>query len=197
MAIIHVICTAYKRPIELRHAIDNFLMQTNNRWMLNIIHDGEAPTEIKKIISSYSDLRIKFTETISVNGKHGHPNRKFMLEKIPNLNIDDYVLITNEDNYYVPVFVEYFLEKTKRGDVGLVYCDTIHSYMGYDVLRTQLKENFIDMGSFIVRLDIAKEIGFNHEHLSADGKYAEECAKMCIVKGLKTIHIQKCLFVHN
>jgi hypothetical protein len=79
----------------------------------------------------------------------------------------------------------------------MVVCNTIHSYMKYDILSTQIKENFIDMGSFIVKLDVAQEVGFNHTHVSADGRYAVECLKRCQERGLIPVKINKAIFYHN
>lgn len=195
MSTLHVICTAFNRPIQLRMMIDSFLLQTDGRWKLTVIHDGQASQEIHDIIGWYNDNRITFFETDIVGGSYGHPNRKYMLNQIQG-DKDDFVLITNEDNYYVPAFVEYFLGAcTPR--VGMVYCNTIHSYLKYNILVTKVKENYIDMGSFIVRLAVAKATGFNHAHLSADGKYAEECFQTCRKRGLMPVCINKPLFVHN
>jgi len=194
--ILHVICVAYKRVIPLRILIDSFLTQTNPNWELHIIHDGEAPSEVKSIISLYQDSRITFQETLKVNGHWGHVNRNICLKQL-TLNHRDFVLMTNDDNYYVPKFVECFLKECRRNDIGMVFCDTVHSYLDYDVMRTIIKEDYIDMGSFVVRVDVAKRIGFNHIHLSADGAYAVECANYCRVRKLKITHISKCYFIHN
>jgi hypothetical protein len=53
------------------------------------------------------------------------------------------------------------------------------------------------MGAFIVRADIAKENGFNHDHFSADGTYAEECARSCQRRGASIKKVNKAIFVHN
>ena len=53
------------------------------------------------------------------------------------------------------------------------------------------------MGTFIVRFDIAQKVGFNHDHFSADGVYATECDLYCKARGLRTVYIQRPLFIHN
>lgn len=194
--IVHIISVAYHRAIPLRILIDSFLVQTNPNWRLYIIHDGPPPPAVQSVISSYNDLRIQFTSTPTVKGNWGHPNRKFMLGQIP-LNHRDFVLMTNDDNYYVPTFIEQMLKECRKYDVGFVYCDTLHSYLKYDVLSTEVREGSIDMGAFIVKLDVAKHIGFNHMHISADGLYAVECATFCKLRRLKVVKIPKPLFVHN
>lgn len=193
---LHVICTAYHRPIQLRMFIDSFLLQTNQNWVLHIVHDGNPSIEIEKVINSYEDKRILFTSTKTVNGNYGHPNRKLMLETIIARG-NDYVLITNEDNYYVPVFVEYMLNEADHKSVGIVYCNTIHSFFGYTLHNSRLVERHIDCGAFVVRCDVAKKVGFNGIHHSADGEYAQECKRISDNYGLKIIKIEKPLFIHN
>ncbi|MGD0341565.1 MAG: glycosyltransferase family A protein [Bacteroidales bacterium] len=192
---LHIICAAYKRPIPLRIMIDCFIIQTNPNWQMYVIHDGPTPEDIRHAIAFRDDPRITMIETEEVHGSWGHPNRKLMLEKLP-CNSEDFVLITNDDNYYVPRFVEVFLAQINN-HVGFVFCDTVHSYMIYDVLHTEVKECSIDMGSFIVRLDIAKKVGFQHMHETADGTYAEECAMECTANNLRIVGIRKALYVHN
>jgi len=202
---IHVICAAYQRVvrfstlISLRMLINNFLIQTNPNWELHIIHDGPVTDAMRTMLDFHAgeDPRIHWEFSSKRNGNFGHPNRKIMLEKI-EVNPDDYILMTNDDNQYTPVFVEYFLGKCHPGiEIGMIYCDTVHSYMGYDVLVTRIKTQFIDMGSFVVRADVAKHIGFNYTHEMADGTYAEACAAECIKRELKFVHISKPLFIHN
>jgi hypothetical protein len=175
--------------------IDCFLIQTDGRWQMHIVHDGDAPQDVKDVVSSYDDHRITFIETPKRPGIWGHENRQWALREMPR-NDTDFVLLTNDDNVYIPRFVEYFLEKCTK-DVGFVYCDTVHSYMGYDVLHTRIKECSIDMGSFIVKLDIAKKVGFNYMHEQGDGKYAEDCAVECLTHQLRVVYIPKPLFIHN
>jgi hypothetical protein len=192
---LHIITVAYGRPIQLRTLIDCFLVQTDNRWMLHIIYDGPAPQEVQEVIGLYNDNRVNFYCSEHRNGNYGHPNRRKMLEKL-KAEPDDFILMTNDDNYYVPLFVEYMLQQGTH-TVGIVYCNTTHSHFQYREQVTQLKENFVDMGSFIVMARVAKAAGFKYDDFSADGKYAEECALYCRANSLQTIHVPKCLFIHN
>jgi hypothetical protein len=196
--VLHVIIVAWHRAIPLRIMLDCFLLQSDARWMVHVWHDGPAPQDVKDVMAlpEYQDPRIEYIETPITNGFWGHINRRLALRALP-LNHRDYVLITNDDNYYVPDFVKIFMKEARRGDTGFVYCDTVHSYYQYNLLVSEVKENHIDMGSFIVKLDVAKRVGFNYTHLSADGKYAEECASYCKARRLRIHHIEKPCFVHN
>ena len=193
---LHVICVAYERPIPLQILIGSFIVQTNPNWILHIIYDGTAPKEIIDIVTPFvEDDRVHFYESPERYQNYGHPNRKMMLQTIET-NPGDFILMTNDDNYYVPLFVEYMLNAV-RGRIGIVYCNTIHSHAGYDINYSELRENCIDMGAFIVREDIAKMTGFNHIHFSADGTYAEECSRTCLRNRLKAVKVNKAIFIHN
>lgn len=200
---LHIISVAYERPIALRLLIDSFMLQTNPNWELSIVHDGKASKAVLDTISLYHDEpRVNWFTSKERYGYYGHPNRNGMLQQIKG-DKDDYVLITNDDNYYVPYFIEYFL-KEAGSDVGFIYCDAVTRVAyedqitrDYRMLFSRIKCGQIDMGSFIVKLDIAKEVGFKHIEFHADGLYAEECNAKRAERGLRSVYITKPLFVHN
>ena len=173
--------------------INCFRVQTDTRWEMHIIHDGPAPESIKDIIPE--DPRVTFYETKNRMSNYGHPNRRYLLNTIaagPN----DYILITNDDNYYVPEYVAYMRNLAKL-NVGIVYNDCLHNYYAYNVLKSKMQTNFIDMGSFIVRSDVAKTVGFTSDAFHADGIYAEACAGYCNKNGLLIKYDPRTLFIHN
>jgi len=193
---IKVIMVAYERVIPLRIAIDSFLNQTDHMWELHVIHDGPASMQIQEVIRQREDPRLYFYQTDTVNGKWGHPNRRFMLEKI-EADASDYILITNDDNYYIPTFVKLIQQHMKPG-VGMIYYNTLHSYFNYTVHTSQPKVGRIDMGAFVVRADVAKAVGFKHDKEIADGMYCEECAAYCAAHGLQVVYIPGIVpFIHN
>ncbi len=193
---LHVICVAYNRVIPLRILCDCFLVQTDSNWNLHIIYDGPVPEEVQKIFDIYAkEKRINFYRSEKRLGNHGHPNRKQLLDKLV-ANPEDYILMTNDDNYYVPEFVKYVLKRCDSS-VGIVLFNTVHSYFNYQVQESKLRIGDIDMGAFIVKCSIAKNVGFNHIEHIADGYYAEECGKYCKDNNYKIIHIQKPIFIHN
>jgi hypothetical protein len=192
---LHVICAAYQRVIPLRILIDSFLVQTNPNWLLTIIHDGEMPPGVKEISEQYNDERITFGYTGKRNGFSGFGNRDMILKNISGEE-GDFVMSTNDDNYYMPTFVECFLNECKPG-VGIVYCNMIHSHFNYSILNTVLQRFYIDMGAFAVKLPLAKKIGITYRDDTADGRFAEACLAECNATGLKTVKIEKILYVHN
>jgi hypothetical protein len=193
---IHCIIVAYERYIPLEILIRCFVLQSSPEWVLHIVYDGPAPQGILDIVTPFlSDSRIHFYQSPERYQKYGHPNRRTMLQTI-ECGSRDFILLSNDDNMYVPRFVEFVLKEVKF-NTGLIYCDTVHSHMEYNLHISQLAENFIDIGAFVVRADVAKITGFNYDHFSADGKYAEECMQTCNRMSLKAVKINKPLFIHN
>lgn len=192
---LHVIVVAYHRPVPLRILIDSFIVQTCPDWVMTIIHDGPAPESVKAIIKQYNDSRISFIDSDAESGNHGFYIRQSITGMLSEEKAN-FVLHTNDDNYYVPLFVEFMLRQI-NDETGIVFCDTIHSHQEYNLQHTDLKVSSIDIGAFIVRLSIAKEVGFTHNTYAFDGYYAEECRDYCLNKGFTSLHILKPLFIHN
>jgi len=194
---LRIIAVTYGHTTELEVFIGSLLLQTCRDWTLDVWHDGEPPEKVHEIMSRYeSDERVVLRWSESRMGLWGHPNRKAGLEGL-QCSEEDFVLITNADNYYAPNFVEDMLAVGNEKDVGIVFCDTIHSHLRWGYQRSVLREGGLDMGCGIVRADVAQSVGFPLENFSADGKYFEACAKECVARGLVAVHISKGLFVHN
>jgi len=194
--ILHIIVVTYNRPLKLKILIDSFLVQTCPCWDMLIVHDGPASDETRQTISLYKEYdKIRFIEHPERLERWGHPLRKIYLQKIKS-DPEDFILITNDDNYYMPIFVELMLDGC-RPNTGIIYCDTVHNYFNYSIMKTEIKVNKIDIGSFIVRGDVAKVVGFKYNYYNADGRYAVECARYCDKRHLTADYCNKLIFIHN
>ena len=192
---LQVIVVSYNNDlVSLNIIVNSFLAQTNKSWVMHLVHDGKPNAETASLVYHYAtkcDLRFQFTE--QVNGNYGHPNRRLVLNQI-NPEDGEFLLITNHDNYYTPVFVEKVLNSF-TDDVDLVYCDFINSHQGYQYYHSEPAISKIDMGAFVTRTDLSKKSGFNNiEHFCADGIFLEDYKKL-ITKQL--VHVPLPLFVHN
>ena len=113
----------------------------------------------------------------------------------------EYCLITNDDNYYVPIFVDEMSKIVQFQNPDIIYFDMVHNYkfedlpnpVGYQTLITEPRLDRIDIGSFIFRTQLGKSIGFTDRSYKADGIFFEalSAATTNIYK------ISKVLFVHN
>ena len=98
----------------------------------------------------------------------------------------DYLVLTNDDNYYVPKFIE----NRHRADPedrhpDVVYFDMIHSHnkpggrqqTPYCLFKTEYKRQNIDMGAAVVRTELARIAGFRDKSHDGDATYFEEVEK--------------------
>lgn len=195
---IKFISVTYGQTTELEVSVGSVLLQTNPNWTLLVVHDGPCPDGVSKIMDRYKDdARISFTCSETRRGGWGHPNRDAYLSQLI-ADPDDLVVLTNGDNYIVPGFVEQVLAAQKsKPNVGLVYCDVIHSHLNWGYHESRLFEGGIDMAAAAIRYDIARTVNFRWRHFSADGRYIAECANVAAMRQMCAIHIKKGLVTHN
>jgi hypothetical protein len=190
-----IICVTYGQNEELKCFINSIKCQTSKEWMLYIVHDGineELQEDLKS--NGYLNDKVRFIQTKERYGLWGHPNRKWALE---NLAKNEYVLITNGDNYYTPTMVEDVLKRTE----DFIYFNCIHSHLlrcvgntdKYQTLYSELQNSHIDMGCVVIRTALAQKAGFNSMEFAADWFYFEDVLKL----GVSTFKIDRFLFVHN
>jgi glycosyltransferase involved in cell wall biosynthesis len=193
---IDIIAVTYGHKEILKCFINSIKSQTDNKWRLYIIHDG-INKDLESELTSEGYLtkdKIDFIQFPSRTGNYGHVLRNWGLT---NLVKNDYVLITNGDNYYTPNMVELVLKQ--GGD--FIYFDCVHSHntpkntnkSDYGHMISKLERGQIDMGSVVIKTNLAKSVGFNHIDFAADWHYFNEVLQ----KKPKISKIDKILLVHN
>ena len=193
--ILDIVAVTYGQNEILKCFINSIKSQTNNNWRLFLIHDGkndELHLDLKE--NGYLNENVIFIEHPERTMNYGHSLRKWALE---NLVTNEYVLLTNGDNYYTPNMVNEVLNKKE----DLIYFDCVHSHdnimnhnkSSYGYMNSVLSISNVDMGCVVVRTNIAKSVGFNSIGFAADWDYFSSVLK----KNPSTIKINKILFVHN
>lgn len=163
-------------------------LQTDNRWKAIFINDG-PDSNARSILSKYKDLPIMYIETESRQGVWGHNCRAEALKYVDT----EWVNISNGDNYIVPMANQILLDSIEGSDV--VMTNLVHSYFNYTLFDTRFSIAYTDMCNFIVRSDIAKNVGFNHRTYAADGLFCEDIKKA--YPNLRIKKLNTCLWVHN
>lgn len=184
------ICTIYNTYPQI---ISSLILQTHKNWELILIHDGPNDNNLRSIIPD--DHRIKYIETEERKGNYGHHLRQWALKEF---DLNEYTCITNADNYYTPVFIEYMLKGFKNNHTAVAtYCtETVHSYKAWQILPAKLEKGFLDCGAVMIKSNIAKEVGWNNiEDHSADWLYFQDIAAKYSWKNF--IPVKGALFVHN
>lgn len=163
---VSVIMPSNRKEI-ISDSIDSVLNQTFKRFELIIIDDGSNEETEEFIKSHYSDIdNIKY---FKINHKGISFARNYALEKSEG-NVISYL-----DSYYQwnPKFLEVMLKKLKKSSCaycGVIVDDKINGTT--DTLNSKfnrkklLKENFIDLSSFIHKKELYEEFGDFDEDLN-------------------------------
>jgi glycosyltransferase involved in cell wall biosynthesis len=193
MSKIEFIIPTYNRPNHLMCTINSILSQRSDKWKIHVVADCPPDGTLDKIIKYFEgDERIKFTILPERYNDWGHTPRNYGLEHAT----EDWVVMTGEDNYYMPVFVDHFLDAVIN-DTHFVYCDMIHNWTDHQYYHINCKPELykIDIGNFMVKREFGKQIKLDTKITHADGIYVEQYLKK--FPSGKIIKIQKPLYVHN
>lgn len=188
--VITIICPIYN---SFPAIISSLIMQTYKKWKLILVHDGPSDGSTKAYIEAVNDDRIEYIETEKHTGNWGHSIRAEWLQKVTT----EFVIITNPDNYYMPVFLEYLLRPlTKNGAVASYSASMIHSYIAWNAIQCSLKRGYIDCGGVLLKTKQAQATGWNNivDH-SADWFFFNDIANKFGKD--KFIPVKGVLFVHN
>ncbi|MBL8644076.1 MAG: glycosyltransferase family 2 protein [Rhodospirillaceae bacterium] len=200
---ITVICVAYRRYQNIPVLIHAFLAQTLQNFRLIVIHDGydaEMDNLLKPYQAAHPDVfSYRFSETRF--GDYGHSLRDMGIKMADT----EYILLTNDDNYYCPKFLEYMFTPMRQWPAppDIVMCDMIHSHnrpggrpqAPYNFFETKPARFSVDMGCFIARTALAKQVGFRDKTHDGDATYFEDLLKAA--GNAKIAKIPHVLFVHN
>lgn len=203
---IDIIAVAYEKFGQLKVFVQSWLNQTESNWKLTVIHDGHN-LEFNSIMTDFQKqdpLRIHFWSTPHRYNDYGHSLREIGLQSAQ----DDYVMLTNADNYFVPKTIELInlgFEAIAPKDPDVIMFNMIHSHMfpgdrklpPYSFFDVKFERFSIDVSSAIVKTHLAKSAGFKDKSLTGDATYFEDIKKICRPKELNVVKLPMVLFVHN
>jgi hypothetical protein len=196
-----IFCVAYRRYEAIPILIHSMMCQTFKDFKLVVIHDGEDD-RMKEILTSFA-LRypesFTFIFTRERHNDYGHSLRQIGVE----LCESEFYMSTNDDNYYVPVFLEEMFKKADSEALDLILCDMVHSHNhpggrpqgSYNAFATEPRTNAVDIGCFIVKTKLAKAVGFRDKSFGGDGTFVDDI--MGSGRPVKWGKIDKILLVHN
>ncbi len=191
MSKIEFVIPTYNRPEKIMVILSSLVCQTNNNWTAHVVIDG-LTNEYRTVKDIFqNNPQIRFSHLDMNHNDWGHTPRQYGLDNAK----EEWVVMTGDDNYYVPVFVNEMLKNTKG--THFVYCNMVHNWVDneYIPIDSQPKVFNIDIGNFMVRTEYGKQIKLHKDLNHADGLYVEEY--LTKFPGLKPKKINKLLYVHN
>lgn len=191
---IEFIIPTYSRINHLITILGSLMSQSNPNWKAHIVSDcppEDVQEKIKKTIEFFDDERFKLTILPERHNDWGHTPRQYGLDNAT----EEWVLMTGEDNYYVPEFVDIMLSEGK--DHHFVYCNLIHNWVNREYLPVQSKLELggIDIGNFMTKTNMAQKIKLRTDHQWADWFFIEEFQKKYKIAKYKKVN--RILYVHN
>lgn len=171
--LVEFIIPTYNRVNELRLILSSLVCQTDDSWSAHIVIDDTYNKEIIDLVNTFKSDKIYYSTLDRNYNDFGHTPRNYG----KNMCKARYVIMTGDDNYYVPTFVTELREAAKENPV-IIYYDMIHNHLHYNTQqpyqywRPLLIVNGVDIGGFALRNDVAKKHDLTGNH-SADGLLIE------------------------
>ena len=195
MSKIEFVIPTYERTDHLMCIINSIIAQRSDMWKIHVVADCPPEGTLDKIMKYFEgDERIKFTILPERYNDWGHTPRNYGMEHAT----EDWVVMTGEDNYYTPVFVDHFLDAVKENPkANFVFCNMLHNWTDfqYYAIDCSPKKNQIDIGNFMVKRKYGKQIKIDVSNIAADGEYVEEYLRKFPAGDV--LKINKVLYVHN
>lgn len=181
------------RVKKLYGCVYSLVVQTHKNIEIYIHHDGPLnDTSIPDKIRAIDD-RVVFLDNLERVYRWGFPHRRPTALIEPHA---DWIVFTNDDNYYLPKFCEIMLNTAFENNAGMVYCDMLHTDCNTPItthMSTYPSPGWIDMGSFMTRTDIIEKTEWdNMDEPIADGIYAQK-----ISQTTNSVKAPGILYIHN
>ena len=193
MSKIEFIIPTYNRPDFLMCTINSILAQRSDQWKIHVVADCPPEGTLDKIMKYFEgDDRIQFTILPERYNDWGHTPRNYGMQHAT----EDWVIMTGEDNYYMPVFVDHFLNSVTPQS-HFVFCNMVHNWSDHQYYPIDCEPSWgkIDIGNFMVKRENGQRIRLDVKNEQADGEFVEKYLKK-FPEG-EVIKINKILYVHN
>jgi glycosyltransferase involved in cell wall biosynthesis len=191
---IEFIIPTYSRVNHLITMVASLTAQSNPNWKAHIVADcpdDDVVEQMKTMVTFFNDERIRLTVLDKRYNDWGHTPRQYGVDNAT----EEWVIMTGEDNYYVPEFVDIMLGESENQH--FVYCDMVHNWINKDYipLLSKLQLGRIDIGNFMTKTNMAKKIKLRIDQEWADWYFVEEFQNK--YKAAKYKKVNKILYVHN
>lgn len=172
------VVTSHDNPEGLRYILRNLAEQTRRPDEIIVLMSVED--------SSYSGVNIDGHDATFIyqpnRNDWGHEKRATGL----GLAQGDYVGFFNDDDMYDLSYIAMMMAEAEAG-ADVVYCD----WSGISNCSFCLGSS--TSGNYIVRTELAREVGYTDRHYEADGTFIDRIRE----SGAKVLKVERLLYWHN
>ena len=170
-------------PERLHLFLLSMRRQRHPNWEVVAVTDGPNP-DAKKLVDQIGDARIRLIETPTALGRWGHPYRQVGLDACRG----DFIGTSNDDNYYVPGYLEQMVMAIESDDADMAICKILHSYYAWTATAAGG-----DLGAWIARRELVRKHPWPGNEFTSDQVYVRQL----IGGARKVVEVPRPLFVHN
>lgn len=188
----------------LKCLLQSIICQTYTNWEVVLVYDGSTngvdETHKLKLAEYLLDPRFKYY-SVDLNESEGLSSN-FARQKGANLATGDWIIYTNDDNYFTPNLLhELHQGITNNSSLNFIYWEMIcggysnlhsHNQQDYGHFVPKLQYCYIDWGQYATKSDLLKKYPIRLDEHGADGLLVEDMKNELI-----PLFINKVLFVHN
>ncbi len=152
-------------------------------WEVIAVTDGPN-ADARNLIARFNDPRLKLLETEKMLGRWGHPYRQIGIDACRG----EYVGISNDDNYYVPGYLEQMIFALEHNKADLAFCRILHSYAGWNVTGAGG-----DLGCWIAKRSLVERCPWPGIEFDSDQVHMS----LLRSNASKVVEVPRPLFIHN
>lgn len=195
---IEFIIPTYNRTDHLLTLLGSLKSQNNPNWTAHVIADHPEPdviVKINNIISFLNDDRIKLTILDQRYNDWGHTPRNIGLDQ----STGEWIVMSGEDNYYVPTFVDNFLTESRLKNTDFIFCSFLYNQaqLGdtYYPVKAKLELQQIDIGCYSFKRNKLGNIRLRTDISEADYYFMLDYLSQ--EDDMTATYIDEILYVHN
>lgn len=196
-----IVVTSYLNNDERRFSalmslLWGFKAQSYSNWLVKIVHDGPMTNAGHEKLLRDFDPKVELTIRPRLE-QYGHPHRR--PAGLEPFHADgqevypDFLMFTNDDNWYAPATFEYMLGEGERMGADLIVCNMIHSHKWWQPLPVEMKVGRVDIGSFIASRALVERTDWSDFSFRGDGQFACDLH----TNSTRSVKLPSYLFVHN
>ncbi len=137
MNLISIIIPTYNRPIKLKRAITSIINQTYINFEILIINDSKIEEDVKEVIKSFNDKRIKYFCNSRTKGPSGARNTGILKSK------GKFIAFLDDDDEWLPKKLELQIKLLNSRSNHAVFCafKILNNKKWTNIIQKNVKHN--------------------------------------------------------